>query len=288
MARKDSNVVNLGIGLLHEPRKLAEHPVARRFGELRQCVALSGTNGDYGIEVVRRCLLRREQSCIVGGEAVLLHEAGLPSARQLRQVAPNTVDPFPLDHERRKVGLREVAVVRRPFLDALGDRYALLLDPATSLLDNPLATAGESGLPVGLIRERAEHRAEAVHVLDLDLRAELGCSLRTDADVRVAAEATLFHVGGARADVAENRVQRREVGAGLFSRAHVRFADGLHQRDSRAVDVEQAITLPAVSIVVGQLRHVLFKVDAIDPNRALRAVHVDGQLAVLGDWLVEL
>ena len=66
------------------------------------------------------------------------------------------------------------------------------------------APGGEFGhLALDLVGEGLADAADAVHVLDLDLAAELLLALGADGDVAVAAELAFFHVGVADAAVEE-------------------------------------------------------------------------------------
>ncbi len=172
------------------------------------------------------------------------------------------VQPTLVDNDGWQVGLREVAVVVRVLLAALGDGYTFVLDPAPGLLRDALAAGDELTLTLLLVLERAIDGAEAVHVLDLYLAAELLGAERADGDVGVAAEVALLHVAGANVEVAKDLTQLDQVGAGFLRRAHIRLADDLHEGDAGAVYVHEAVGLAGRALDVEQLGRVLLQVDA--------------------------
>ena len=99
---------------------LAHHPVG---GQLARC-SLAG-RGDHGLEIARHRLRLRQHRRVVFGQAVVARR----SARASRPAAPaspasHALDPVRRDHQRRQVGVGEVAVVLRVFLAAHRARLA--------------------------------------------------------------------------------------------------------------------------------------------------------------------
>src|SRR5690606_37631833 len=110
---------------------------------------------------------------------------------------------------------------------------------------------------------------EAVHVLDLHLRAEGGRPGRAERDVGVAAEVPVLHVRFADADVAQDLAEADQVVASFGGRSHVRLAHNLHERRARAVDVDQAVAFAGNGVgAVEEAGGVLFHVDAGDADAA--------------------
>jgi hypothetical protein len=102
------------------------------------------------------------------------------------------------------------------FLGALRDGATLRLHPAPRLLHDAPAGRHLLALALHLIAESAVHGAEAVHVLDFYLAQELLAAQRPDADVGVAAELALLHVGRGYPQVEEDLAQLDQVLAGLL------------------------------------------------------------------------
>src|SRR5713226_4128151 len=98
---------------------------------------------------------------------------------------------------------------------------AVALDPATGFLRDPLARVEELRLALLLVEQRSVDRTEGIHVLDLDLGAELLAAGRPQADVGVAAEVAFLHVRVAGPEKAKDLSQLHQVGTRLFRRAHV-------------------------------------------------------------------
>src|SRR4029450_6301987 len=152
---------------------------------------------------------------------------------------------------------------------------------AATLLEQP-------GLAAYLRPHRALDRAERVQVLGLGAGAERP-PRPPQRDVGVAPEVALLEVGVRGADVAQDRLQRAQVGAGLLRRAQVGLGDDLDQRYPGAVQVDARAPAPAL---VDRLAGVLFHVDARDPDRLRLGLRIDldqqpaparERLLVLGD-----
>ena len=123
-------------------------------------------------------------------------------------------------------------------------------------------------------------RAEAIHVLDLDLGAELGGACLPDRDVGVAAEAALLQVAVVDADPDQHLAEPLHVLAGLVGGAHVGLGDDLHQRHPGAVEVDQRLARGVDVAAVGQLAGVLLEVDAGDPHPHRAVADLDVNAAV--------
>ena len=133
----------------------------------------------------------------------------------------------------------------------------MVVYPAARLLRYAAAIVQYLPLSFHLVVQGAVDGAEAVHVLDLYLAAKLAGAHRAERDVSVAAEVALLHVTGADIEVAQDLAQLHQVGPCLLRRAHVWFADGLHQGNAGAVDVNQAVRLALGAVDVNQLGGIL-------------------------------
>ena len=113
------------------------------------------------------------------------------------------------------------------------------------------------GLPGDLVGQRLAHAADAVHVLDLDLRAEFLLTLGPHGHVAIAAHLALFHVGIADAAIEQDLPQAAQERERLLGRVDFRVRDDFHQRRPGAVEVDAG-----ARVVVKTLGHVLFQMDA--------------------------
>ena len=93
------------------------------------------------------------------------------------------------------------------FLAALGDGDLALFDPAAGFLHDLTTVLDDAALAVHLELKGIEHGAEAVHVLDFGAGAEGVAAHGPDADVGVAAEIAVLHVGGGDAEVLHQGMQ---------------------------------------------------------------------------------
>ena len=151
--------------LVRQRRDIAALPVGGKFGW--------NPGGDEGLVGVRLVARVREHRGVVRGQPVLLLEPMRPGLGKLGQRRTHPLDESGVEAQRRQVGLGEVAVVVGLLLAALRDRASLRLDPAARLLHERSAGVEHSRLALDLELERSLHGAEGVHVLDLDLDAEL-------------------------------------------------------------------------------------------------------------------
>ena len=89
--------------------------------------------------------------------------------------------------------------------------------------------------------------------------------------VHVGAQVALLHVAVAGAEVAQDRAQLGHVGARLVGRAHVGAGDDLHQRDARAVQIDEAL---GRGLIMQRLARVLLEMQALDADGDLFAWRV--------------
>ena len=182
---------------------------------------------------------------------------------QLGQARAAFLEERLVELERQQVGVGEVAIIVRVFLDAhrAGRAGAGIEQPG--FLDDLAAVLEHLDLALRLMLDRLHHEAHRVDVLGLGPRAEFAARL-AHADVDVGAHRAFFHVAVARADVAQDRSQLAHVSPGLGRRAHVGPRHDLHQRDAPAVEVDVGHRR---MLVVHQLARVLLDVDALDADR---------------------
>ena len=101
-------------------------------------------------------------------------------------------------------------------LAALGDGDLAFLDPPAGFLNDLPAVLDDPALAFNLVLKGLEYRPEAVHILDFGAGAEGIAAHGPDADVGVAAEVAVLHVGGGDAEELNEGVQRRQILAGLL------------------------------------------------------------------------
>src|SRR5256712_404488 len=213
----------------------------------------------------------------------------LPRARQLGQRSADLVDPRGVELQRDEVGLGEIAVVVRELLGAHRARVAAVRVPEPRFLNDPLASVERLRLALDLELKSPLNVAEGVHVLDLDLGAELRRARRLQRDVGVAAQRALFHVAVADAEVDEHGAEGAQVRGRLFGRADLRLAHGLHEGHARAVEVDQARLRRLERTLVHQLADVLFEVQPLDADAPRVPIGpIDLQPTLLGQRLLVL
>src|SRR5438128_1036030 len=147
--------------------------------------------------------------------------------------------PLTTAFEWRQVRLREVAIVFGELLGPLRDRQPARIVPASRLLDQPAARLQDFRLADDLVLDRAMDRPEGVHVLDLDLGAELDPANRPERHVGVAAQLARLHVSVVDADVLEDGAQPHDVLARLVGAAQIWLGDDFHQWHARPVEVDE-------------------------------------------------
>ena len=108
----------------------------------------------HRLEVIGEATSLRQQVGIVGREPIGADEPLQARLRQLRQPGRNQIAPRPIDDERRKVRLGEVAVIMRLFLAAhrIGPPLCRVEQPG--LLHDTTAVVDDIDLPLDLVLER--------------------------------------------------------------------------------------------------------------------------------------
>ena len=117
-----------------------------------------------------------------------------PHRRELRQPAPQVLDPYPVQLERRNVRLGEIAVVLGEFLAPLRERALLGLRPASRLLHDGATRFEHLLVALDLEDDRAMESSERVDVLQLGLHAQLARPFVPDRDVGLHAHLPPLHL----------------------------------------------------------------------------------------------
>src|SRR5262249_28868146 len=99
-------------------------------------------------------------------------------------------------------------------------------------------------------------------------------------DVRIAAQRTFLHLAVRDADTAQQQTDFFEVGFRLLGTADLGPTDDLQQRSTRAIEVDEAITTPAL-LVVQHLAGVFFEMGPDDANALGPGGSLDLEPAVL-------
>ncbi len=175
------------------------------------------------------------------------------------------------EFDGREVWFGEIAVVRARLFGALRDGLLAHVIPAARFGNRFAAFVVQGALALDLELEGPFHRAERVHVLDLDLRVEFGLERMPfvvdgeEGDVGIAAHVALFHVRVGGLDGTEEGLQLLEEGLCLLRRAEVWIGDDLQKGRAGAVQVDEGGAGLRVMDVFGG---VFLKVRARDADRA--------------------
>ena len=165
---------------VEEAAEVTENPIRRRFRR--------GAQPHHLLEVLGHRLRGCEHRGVVGGEAEIRDQTLASRRRQLWQLGSDFGHPLAADLEGRQVGLGEVAIVSGELLGALRDRQGAGIIPTARFLDQPAARLQDFRLTFDLVLDRAVNRPEGVHVLDLDLGAELSLAHGPERHIGVAAK----------------------------------------------------------------------------------------------------
>ncbi len=185
-----------------------------------------------------------------------------------------------VEFERQQVRIGEVAVVMRLFLGAHRARLALAGIVEAGLLVDRAAILEDADLAARLDIDGLADEADRVDVLDLAARAE-GLARAAHRDVDVGAQIALLHVAVAGAEIAQDGAQLRDIGLGLVGRAQIGLGDDLHQRDARAVEVDEAHRRV---LIVDRLAGVLLEMQPLDADGdLLRRREIDDDLPLPDD-----
>ncbi len=203
------------------------------------------------------------------------------------------MDPaFPcfINDNRDQIGLREIAIIVRGFLRALGFRGAAVGVPAAGFLDDGSAFTQHFGLAFDFELDGLLDTAERRDVLDLGLDAEFSRAFRPQADVRLGAQRAFLHIAVAHAEILEDALELDEVGVRFLPGVNVRFGHDFEERHARAVEINAARAAgERVCIARGVLLHMraanAHALDAAGDIKIEIAVVAQGQI-VLADLIV--
>jgi hypothetical protein len=237
----------------------AHHPIARGL-------RVAGAGGD-ALEIVGERHGLCQDARVVLRQVVLLDEAAAARVRKLRQGPADPLDPRPVEDERRQIRLRKVTVVVRFLFRAHQGRAVRSGIEQTRFLDDRRPVLPRRDVALDLEFDGTLHVAERVEVLELGLDPERRRPGRSHRHVRVAPQASLFHVAVVHAQGHEHLAHAAE-GLGRVRRGpEVRLGDDLDERHAAAVEVQVGPPRRIGAGVVQRLAGVLFHVHAGDPDR---------------------
>ena len=136
--------------------------------------------------------------------------------------------------------VREVPIVVSLFFYAHKDDFSCFSVKAVSaVFDFFMGVLGvKLDLPADLGLEGDLHVRERVHVLDLDLIAELLSPFEADRDVGIDPQRSLFHVAIGGIDIFHDGFDGHGIGDGLFGGVHAGLGDDLEEGNTSAVVVD--------------------------------------------------
>ena len=188
-------------------------------------------NLSRGLKVVRHVAPAGKDFGIVERETVLRYKTFLSPLGEFREAGPEFFDPFVINDQGEEVRFRKITVIMSKLFRTHGAGHFTLGVPEPGLLDKLASLRQNLDLPVDLIFQGLFHRLEGVHILDLDLGAQLAGAPWAHGDVGVAAEGAFLHIAVADLQVLQGGSQVLEIAAGLFRAGDVGLADDLHKRN---------------------------------------------------------
>ena len=215
-----------------------------------------------GFEVIGEPTALGQQVGVVLRQPVVADEARHARFRQLRQRRGDRAPSRLVHHQRRQVGLGEVAIVVRFFLAAHRVGAALGGIEQARFLHDAAAVLDDIDLTLDLVLEGFLQVAERVDVLHFRLGAERRFPDAANRHVRVAAQAPLLHVAVVHAQPDDNLPELLEERRRFLGGAHVRLAHNLDERHAGAVVVEIRPPIGIGKALVERLAGILFHVDA--------------------------
>ena len=179
---------------------------------------------------------------------------------------------------------------------AHGSGLVLVRIVEPGFLVNRAARLQDGDLAPRLMVDGHLDETHGVHVLDLAARAQMFKILgllvflvlpgAADRHIHVGAQVPVLHVAVAGAEIEHDLAQLGQVGGGLFGATDIGARDDLHQRNPGAVEVHEG---QGRVHVMDRLPRVLFQVDALDADRARRAVpHLHQHFALTHDGVIKL
>src|SRR5579871_105592 len=267
---------NRETGAIEAAEILVVQPVRGRLG--------LGAEADHLLEIIRGLLFRNQNQRVISREA-LLHEARLLLVRQFGKRLADLLDPAFLELQWKQVGIGEIAIVVFVFLEAHVSRLALLRIEEPRLLPDGSALLDDVDLAARLVLDGLRDKAHGIDVLDLASRAERTAG-PAHRDVDVGAHGALFHVAVAGPEIADDGPELPEKRRRLLARAHIGFGHDLHQRDARAIEIDERMFGP---LVVEHLAGILLEMQTFDANRrAFAAGKIDRHRTFADDGLLVL
>ena len=127
-------------------------------------------------------------------------------------------------------------------------------------------TVDRFGRPLRLVVDRVFEKTKGVQVLDLGLGPKRRRSLQPHRHVRVAPEASFFHVAVVDAERDEQLAQITEERRGVLTGSEIGLGDDLDERSAGAIEIDVAAPSGIGKALVEQLSRVLFHVDARDTD----------------------
>ena len=206
-------------------------------------------------------------------QIVLRHESFLSGMGQFRQGTFHFFDPGGLQLEREQIGFREIPVIVGFLFRPHGESALFHLIPKPGFLIDAAPLGQNARLPLDLVIQRSLQKAERIEILDFHLRAEGVAPFGPHRDIRVAAQASFFHVAIANAQVQERLAQVGQIIVGFLAAAKIRFAHDLGEGHAAAIEVHVGLPVGIGQAFVEGLPGVFFHMQPGDPENFLAPVH---------------
>ena len=175
------------------------------------------------------------------------------------------------------------------FLGTHGQRNALIRVPGAGFLHDVTAVLQDFLLAFDFVGKRVLNRLEGVDVLHLRLGAQRFCSLRTQGNIEVSTQVSLFHAAVGNIDVFEDGFDLFHIGTRFLRRSHIRLRNDLDERHTGTV----VVYIGRIRILDGiagmnELARVLLHVDTRDADALLAVFRIDIHVAMLSDRQIVL
>ena len=276
MGRRKFHLFRIHLPLLKQTHGLHHQPVGR----------LLGLSADFYrlLKQIRHVLGAGEKPRVIGRKAEFLLVAGHFLCAQLRLAGLHRRNPLVAYNHRRKIRIREIAVILGVLLGAHGLGALLVVIPAPRLLDDLLSILQELNLPGTLPLNGPGNGLEGVQILHLCPGSQGIAPRLPHGQVHVRPHGALLELAVRSPQILDHEAELFQVGDDFLGAAHIRLGDNLNQGHAASVVIHQGAVLP---LVVDQLSRVLLHVNLMDSHLLFRpglrlnlhpAVVADGQV----------
>ena len=221
-------------------------------------------------------ILRKTKLTLITGSLLL---------PELRQLSSDFCDPLIRNMDRRKIWIREIAVILCILLRTHCMRRLFIVIPSSGLLGNAFTHLQKLDLTLSFALNSMCYGLKRVQVLHLCSGSKCIASCHSHRKVHISTHGALLKLTIGNTQILHGTTKLLQISDNLICTSHIRLRNDLDQRNTASVVIYQRAVLP---LIMDQLTCVLLHMHLMDPDFFLTSFCLDLHKSIMADWQIQL